>query len=406
MLRVRIHFVILVLLMGVVLLRESRQQPMREIDESFGDFLARNSQRTEKSAPATLIAIDESSLKDHPWPWTPLDFALFFQSANSFAPDALATDEILRWESDNPSQQAKLPQYKKFLREHLLQAPKVLLGARLGFPEDPQVIPPLQEVPLVRNVHGDIRSIAEFTTIEAQAEEEFGLSTVAGFTNLERANKRHHSVPLLWRYRGQVVASFVLQAVILWEKLTLDDLVVEAGQQIKVGDRFVIPIDARGEMRVDFGVPRNVYSFDELVLASAQFDAQTTPVIPIENLKGKFLLLSRTDPASQTLRLAAGRQGSPGELMGAAIATIQNRCFLKRSPAWLEYAIILLAIILGWFVPRWPVWAVVAGAIVAIIAYTMGALALFAATLIWMPVVVPGGLACFIALYRRLSPWR
>ncbi|MEI9894119.1 MAG: hypothetical protein WDN28_09585 [Chthoniobacter sp.] len=56
-------------------------------------------------------------------------------------------------------QNRKLPQYEKILRDNILRAPKMLLGSSLGVPEDPQVIPPLQEVPLLRNVRGSIGEI-------------------------------------------------------------------------------------------------------------------------------------------------------------------------------------------------------------------------------------------------------
>ncbi len=115
MFRTGAHFTILVLVIGLVLLREARQEPMRQFDESFADFLARNSHRTEDPAPVTLIEVNANSLKDHPWPWTPLDFALFFQAANNFQPEVLATDEILRWDERETKidTRTKLPQYKK-----------------------------------------------------------------------------------------------------------------------------------------------------------------------------------------------------------------------------------------------------------------------------------------------------
>ena len=197
--------------------------------------------------------------------------------------------------------QPKLVQYKKILREHLLRAPKVLLGAELGYPEDPQVIPPLAEVPLIRKVSGDLTGIQEFTALGTQPEEDFRLSSTIGFTNLPQLEGPVHSVPLIVRYRGQVVPSFALQAVLLWEKLTADDLAVEVGKRIRVGQQFDIPIDRRGRMRVDFGVPRGRCSFEELVLASAQLEAERTPSISPELFTGKFVFLARTDSGAGQL---------------------------------------------------------------------------------------------------------
>lgn len=404
MFRTGAQFMIIVLVMGLFLMRESRSDLIGALDESFADFLSRNSRRTEQPAPLTLVEIDDGSLNEHPLPWTPLDFALFFQAANAFHPDVLATDETLKWDAPSHQRDNKLPQYKKILREHILRSPKVLLGARLGFPEDSQVIPPLQETPLIRKIKGDISGIPEFTSIEAQAEEEFRLSSTVGFTNVPDSRQAHHSAPLLFRYRGQLVPSFALQAVLLWEKLTTDDVSVEAGVRLTLNSQIDIPIDERGRMRVDFGVPRNRCTLDDLVLASAQVEAQRTPMLAPSHFDGKLLLLSRTDKAARTLPLAMARRGAQGELTAAAIATIQNRSFLQRAPIWFDCALIAIAVLVGGFIPRWRKGYTAFGAVVFIIGYILAAIAAFGTNLTWVPIVLPAGLALFIAIFRAVSP--
>ena len=395
----------LVLLVGLFLMRESQQEFGNAIDESFADFLARNSQRKEEAAPLTLVEINEASLKDHPWPWSPLDFALFFQAANTFRPEVLAVEEVLRWGeaqgAGDPTQ--KLPQYKKILREHVLRSSKVLLGAQLGYPEDPQVIPPLEEAPVIRRVTGDVEGIREFTTIAAQAEEDFRLSATTGFTNLNGGRYVQHSVPLLLRYRGQIVPSFVLQAVLLWEKLTADDVAVEAGVRVTLGDRVQIPIDARGRMRVDFGVPRNRCGLDELVLASAQADAKRQPVVPPEMLTGRLVILARTDRPARTLPFAIGRNGSPGELFAAGIATIQNRSFPKRAPFWVDAAVLAVAVVASVFLPRLRRMTAAFLIFIALALYVLAALGIFGRNLTWAPIVLPLGLAAVMVIWRALS---
>ena len=105
-------------------------------------------------------------------------------------------------------------------------------------------------------------------------------------------------------------------------------------------DRVEIPIDAAGRMRVDFGVPRGRCGFDDLVLAAAQSEAKSETHLPPETFSGKLLLLSRVDAGSRTLRLAAGRAGSAGELFSAGIATIQSRTFIRRAPWWADAIVI------------------------------------------------------------------
>jgi hypothetical protein len=385
-------------------MRESRLDPLAGLDESFADFLSRNSLRSEEGAPLTLVEIDDESLREHGWPWTPLDFALFFQAGATFRPEILATDELLLWKEDERGEPGKLPQYKKILREHILRAPKVLLGSELGFPEDPEVIPPLQEVTLIRKVKGDLSRIPEFTAVAAQPEEDFRLSGTIGFTNIPQGERAVHSVPLLLRYRGQVVPAFTLQAILLWEKVSADDLVVEAGHRIILNDQVEIPIDEFGRMRVDFGVPRGRCGFEDLVLASAQQEAQRPPSLASGLLAGKLLMLSRADRAAQTVPLAAARSGSRGELLAAGIATIQSRSFMKRAPLAFDCALLLVAALAGYRAPRWKKRSLWITGLVLAAVYILVALALFAKTLLWMPIVFPAGLLVFLILFRTVTP--
>src|SRR4029450_1385623 len=127
-----------------------------------------------------------------------------------------------------------------------------------------------------------------------------------------------------------VVPSFVLQAILMWEKLTPDDVVVEPGVAVTLAGRGPIPVDRAGRMRVDFGVRRHRCGLDEMVLASDQIENRRQPLVPRDWLADKFVLLARTDDAAKTLNFAPTRRGSPGELFAAAIGTIQNRSFIKR----------------------------------------------------------------------------
>lgn len=397
---------ILTLLAGLFLMHESRLAPVDAVEESFADFLAMNSRRTEQTAAVTLVGIDESSLATHPLPWTALDYALFFQSANHFDPEIMAADAVLDWDDRNlpPDRRSKYEQYGKILREHLLRSPKVLLGARLGFPEDPDRPPAKEPVPVLRHVEGGLSAVPDFTAVEERAAEDYRLSSVTGFTNLPGESNWHRSVPMILRYRGQIVPSFVLQAVVMWEKLTLDDVRVEIGSKISLGGLVEIPIDAAGRMRVDFGVPRGRCGFDDLVLATAQAEAKTETHVPPGMFAGKLLLLSRVDAESQTLRLAAGRKGSPGELFAAAIGTVQSRTFIRRAPAWVEWIVLAAAMLACLWLPRWGKGRVAIACALALLFYVLAGLWIFGSWLVWLPIVLPAGLALFVGAYRLATP--
>ena len=399
-------FFLLTTLVGLFLMRESSRDPVAQWDESFADFLAMNAQRQESAPQTTLVRIDKSSLTGHPWPWSPVDFALFFQSANGFAPEILATDEILNWRLPGANNEVgpKLTQYEQLLREHVLKSPRVLLGSSLGFPEDPSKLPELEPAPVLRKFLGDIQRVPEFTIIDAQASEDFRLSSTSGFINLPTNSNWHRSVPMVLRYRGQLVPSFVLQAVLMWEKASLDEVAVELGNRIQVGDRLSIPIDATGQMRVDFGAERSQCGMDDLVLSAEQRDGGGATHQPPTMFSGRFLLLARTDPDARNLLLARGQPGSRGELFAAAIATVQGRSFIQRAPWWVDAATIGFFALLSLWIPRWSRGLTLFIGFVLIPAYVLTALAVFGSTLTWVSGVLPAGLILFQVLYRLVSP--
>jgi hypothetical protein len=399
---------LLVVLAGLFFLRESHERSVAAYDQAFADWLSLNGPRANhpEPAPVTLIAINDSSVADHPWPWNPLPFSLFVQASLPFHPEVLAFDEILDWKSAivDASERQKLPQFEKILGDTLLRCPKLLLAARLGWPDDPQVVPPLQEAPLVTKVVGDYRRIPEWTAIVHEPKEEYRLMGTMGFTAAFPEDGAIDSVPLLFRYQGEIVPSFVLQAVLLWDKLAPDDVSVVLGSHIALGDKQRIPIDETGAMRVDFGTPRGLIGFDDLLLAAEQADAKQKTSAPVEQLKGAIALLARTDSASQTLPLAMGRKGSRGELYSAAIATIQRQTFLQRAPFWLDLALIGIAAVVSLWIPSWRKRPVAIGAFLALLVYAIAALALFSWKQIWAPIVLPFGLTVFVAVYRAATP--
>lgn len=390
---------ILVLLAGLVLMRESRHEPLASWEDRWADFLATTSRQEQVEAPVTLVAIDDGALQEHPWPWSPLDFSLFFRAALPQSPAVLTIDEVLDWDrfALTEAQVRALPQYEKFLLDQIRLAPRMLLGAQLGFPEDPQVAPPWQEVPLLRQVKGDASGLPEFPIVDRQPTEEFRLASTIGFTNLPVTRERYNSVPLLLRHHGQVVPSFPLQAVMLWSRLTPDEVSVELGSHIDLGRKRRIPIDARGRMRVDFATPRGAVGFDDLIFATEQIAAGTPPTVDLSKLKGRVVMLSRTDKESRKIPLAAGRVGSQGELFAAAIATMQNRSFIRPAPQWLEFGLLAIVALVGFFIPSRTRFGAFVIGFVMLTAYVMIAMAVFNRWLIWLPgIMVAGAIACFV----------
>lgn len=413
MFRTGAQMAILIVIAGLCLWHAASHWPINAADDAFTDHLALADSflkpklgRTPAAAPVVLIAIDDPSLAGHPWPWSPLDFSLFLRAIEPFKPGVVAIEEILDWNHTNlpANERQKLPQYERMLRDSLLRTPKVLLGQRLGWPEDPDALPPIEATPILRHVSGRLREIPEGTVIADQAKEEFRLSSTVGYTNLAQGLPSTTTIPLVLRYQGEIVPSFVLQAILLWQRLTPDDAQVVLGSHIDLAGKLRIPIDDRGEMRLNFAAQPTRIGYDSLLLAAEKTAAKLPPTAPVDRIAGEVTLLARTDPGSQTLPMALGKKASPGEVFAYAIATIQSGAFLHDPPRWFSAALVAIAAVIGFWIPRLRKARVALTCALVFLAYLLAALAAFEFLSLCLPIILPAGLLLFIALYRAATP--
>ena len=395
-----LQFALLVLIAGLVLMRESRIAPLDSVDATFESWLDVYAHRQSPSVPLTLVQISDEDLRATPWPWSPLDFSLFLNAALAFRPPVLAIEPVLTWKSVDAQQIG-------VLHNQLLRTPKVLFGSELGLPEDLSVVPPMQEVPVLRHVTGDITTLHEFSLVARQPAEEIRLAGTLGFENLVGPGQPVPGVirriPLVFRYRGQAVPSFVLQAAMLWYGVTADEIAVRPGKWIDLGKSIRIPVDAAGQMTVDFSASITRFSMSDLLLSTEQVQMKQKSIAPVSELKRSLTLLARTDAGAQTLRFANNRIGGTGELFAAAIATLQNRLFIRHIPLYGEGIIIADAIVLAWFCARLRKLRAGIVCLLLFCVYMLLALGIFSATLVALPLLLPAGLVAFVALFRALE---
>jgi len=393
------QFLFLILIVGLVLMHESRTSPLNSVEAVFSNWLSANASRQPAVAPLALVQISDEDLAGTPWPWSPLEYSLFLNAVLPFQPPVLAIEPVLAWKTPDPQQIT-------LLHNQTLRAPKVLLGSELGLPEDPSVVPPLQEVPVLRHVEGEIGigSLRDFPVVALQPCEELRLAATLGFVEPQADNGRAvRRVPLVFRYRGQVVPSFVLQAAMLWFGVTPEEVVVVPGSHIALGNDIRLPVDAAGTMPVDFTVPVVRFSLADLILSAEQQQSGHKTIAPVARLKNSLTLLARTDKAARTIPLANGRSGSRGELLAAAIATIQNGNFTTRAGILVDLLILVEAVILGWFCRRHGKLKV-AGLCMGIFSlYLLVSLGVFTAWQVALPLTLPVGLLAFIVSFRQLD---
>jgi hypothetical protein len=407
--RTRALILSMVLILGLVLLRESRLGFATAAERSFCDWLARNAEVHPKEAPLALIEINDSSLSKQ-WPLPPIDFAMFLSAGLTFQPSVVAIEPVLAWPAPSEQAKAETTLGLRILHNQMLACPKLLLGAELGdFPKDSENLPAGHNVPVLSKVEGDASQLPEFAIVENQPLEELQLAasvgfTEVGFTNLPEPGAVARKVPLLFRYRGQVVPSFVLQSAMLWLELSPESIQIQLGSAIMMGDRLRIPIDASGRMEVDASAKFSRLGLDDLLLVASQLEAKQKPMVSPGLLQKKMLLLARSDSKAQTLRFPTGAQGSPGELFAGAMATIQTGTFPRRAPIEVDLLILGGVLLLSrWFFQLKDTGTLFVAALVAVV-YLMGALSLYASNRIWLPIVLPFGLLACAVVFRLFAP--
>lgn len=395
-----------VLVTGLLLMSESRREPaVGAVDDAFADWVSTNATRTPPPAHVALVEINDSSVAgEHAWPWSPLEYALFLQAAEHLKPEVIGIEPVLIWKEAVPVPPQKMAQYRNYLHDYILQAPKLVLGAQLGVPEDPDAAPALQPAPLLRNVKGDTRGIPQYTDIVRQAQEDYRLSAAAGFTNLQGADGVLHKAPLVFSYRGEIVPSFTMQALIQWFKLTPDDVTVEPGRRVALGKNVEIPIDNEGRMNVDFGIPFTRLGYDDLLLeVEQQQEKLKSATTAVDALNGSVVILARTDKDSRTLSFPTHTMGSSGELFARAIATAQSRSFARRVGYVFDFGVIAAMMALSCFFHCFSKRRFLLVSLLLLLGYLFAAMSLYAVSLLWLPLVLPVGLLVLVNFFSLFS---
>src|SRR5438477_5099377 len=288
-------------------------------------------------APLTVVEIghdavlDRDPLKTSSSPHaggsgvSPLEFALFLQSVLEFQPTVVVFENILKWrERDKDQEQVFIDQ--------AMRVPRLLLAAELTTTPDPDAPgPEIQGFSQVTGTRGDL---VEFSGIGRQPNEEMRLIATAGFINLpdEIADGIH--VPLLFRYRGEVIPSFALEAILLWLRVTPAEVSIDLGSHISLPQGRRIPIRSDGTLLIspNAGKKARHLSLNELLLAAQQRDAGKKTNSELDSIRDQ-IVLART-PANPL---------SPPDVFAATIATIQSSAYVRRVSPIFDCIILLLA---------------------------------------------------------------
>src|SRR6266571_5086206 len=276
--RPSIWVIIVVLLLGVLFLREPRFQ---RSEEYFLRWLIRHSQPVAKAVPMTIIETGREN------PPAPLETALFLQGALEFKPTVIAIEPVLQWGQRSKDQE-------QIFIDQAMRVPKLVLGAELTSAPDPDA--PVAEIAGFTKVTGRRGDLPEFSGIEHQPGEDVRILSTLTFINrpVESADDLH--VPLLFQYRGEVIPAFALQAALLWMRLTPGEVTIDIGSAITLPNRTRIPIQSDGTLLVNPRVVQRAHhvTLNELLLAAQQHESGAATALRLEDIRIQ-LVLARVD---------------------------------------------------------------------------------------------------------------
>ena len=390
-------FMLVVLLLGLLFLREPRLQ---RSEEYFLRWLLKNSDPHGPAASLTVVDIgrdssmeqrlagegDEGSPRSGANVVSPMEFALFLQSALAFQPTVIAFENVLKWrETDKDQEQVFIDQ--------AMHVPRLLLAAELTTNPDPDA--PGPEIPGFTQVTGRRGDLVEYSGIGRQPSEEMRLIATAGFTNLPDEISDGIHVPLLFRYRGEVIPSFAFETILLWLRLTPNEVSIDLDSHISLPHGRTIPIRSDGTLLISPNASRKAHhiSLSDLLVAAQQRDTGSNP--DIGSLRDQ-IVLART-PANPL---------SPPDVFAATIATIQTNAYVHRV-SWIFDCVILLlaAAVVGKLRDISRV-DLALGAIAFTAAYCLAALAIVSRWLIWLPGILPLGAVWFLVVISMVIPHR
>lgn len=388
---------LVVLLLGVLFLREPR---LEGSEEFFLRWLLKNSDPHGPAASLTVVDIghdnlmereparegDENSPHSGANVVSPMEFALFLQSALEFQPTVIAFENILKWRETEKDQE-------QVFVDQAMRVPRLLLAAELT--TNPDLDAPGPEIPGFAQVTGKRGDLVEFSGIGRQPNEEMRLIATAGFTNLPDEISDGIHVPLLFRYRGEVIPSFALEAILLWLRVTPGEVSIDLDSHISLPHGRKIPIRSDGTLLISPNASRKArhLGLSDLLVAAQQRDTGKTP--EMDSLRDQ-IVLART-PANPL---------SPPDVFAATIATIQSSAYVRRVSWIFDCVILLLAAAVVGKLRDIPRVDLVLGAIAFTAAYCLTALAVVSRWLIWLPGCLPLGAVWLLVVASLILPHR
>jgi hypothetical protein len=302
-----------------------------------------------------------------------------------FNPTVVAFESILQWDNQQKDQE-------QIFLDQAMRVPKLQTAAELAVNTDPDA--PFVELPSFTQVSGKRGGLVEYSGIARQPNEDLRVLSTIGFVNLPKEAADDVHVPLLFQYRGDVIPSFALQAIMLWMRVTPSEVKIDIGSYIYLPQGKIIPINDEGSLLVNPSTLKGAryLKLNELLLAAQQHENKAPGGAQLEDIRDQIVLArSLTDSPA-------------GEPFAAAIATVQANAFVHRVHWSFDVVFILGVAAVSGIARRFSRIDLVLAAIAVSAGYCMVAIVLISRWFIWLPGVLTLGSVWLLALLCLFAP--
>lgn len=389
--------VLVIVLLGVLIVREPRLQ---QLDDVFLSWCMQNSAPQLPPAQVTLVEIGRDDFRQMTPPelkkplaqgeaarrsLSPLEYALFIQAVLDFEPAVIGFEPIVIWRDRDKGQE-------QVFIDQAMRVPKLLVAMELG-EKGPRDLA-AEDVPSFSQVTGPRGGLAEFSGVSHRPDDDIRLISTPGFINLPADRSDLIRVPMLFEYRGEIVPSFPLQAIILWLRATPSDVKIELGSSILLPNGWKIPIRRDGTTTINPVAAGSVrrLTLNQLLLAAQERESHRPPTINLSDLKDQIVLIR-----------VIGDPLQPPKIISAAIATIQSNAYVRRAPWIYDWIVILTAAALSLFLWQISKANLLLSAIALTAGYSLLALGILAQHRLWLPMFLPLVLLWILVLVRLFT---
>jgi hypothetical protein len=388
---------LVVILLGAIILRDPRLQ---KVEGTFLDWFLQHAEPVLPAAQVTLVELGRDDILRltppdvlKPIPkgeaarrsLSPLEYALFLQAILEFQPAVIGIEPILIWRKRDKAQE-------QVFIDQAMRVPKLLVGFELGGRGEHDPEP--EDLGALPNVTGDRSELPRFTGVSRGPDDDIRLISTPGFINVPNELSNRLRVPMLFEYRGEIVPSFVLQAIMLWLRATPADVRVELGARVSLPGGWQIPLHPDGTMTINPGAWQGVHhlGLNELLLAAQDHEKNRPISSKVQNLKDQIVLVRVPEDPLQ-----------PPNVFSTAIATIQDSAYVHPAPAAVGWIIILAGALLGLFLWTISKANLFLSAIIFSAGYAMVALTFLAHDRLWLPTFLPLALLWFLVVVRLVG---